>query len=387
MGVRLIRPAVAKTLFEQALHDAEPHRGTSQNLRKPTYALPELSVGLLERTPLFASPDGACFLSLGGSPCAIYRVGELDLVAVSYEGDALRLWPIRIVRKEIGRSLRRELHCIASGRSWKQLYFHQGGFFSKAALGLQSAGKQSAEQRQYAENQRLADRVLGLDGMEPARGKKRQAAMHALSGVALSEDRREAIERVQFDSQRRRSLSQPRSPRPRNGAMSVMAGVRGFAPAVFTPLEQNILFLKHRSAGEHPVFAEPETPAFIEDHPCIDLRSLYELTPADGERVIGLRWNVPAIRHINCAIAVRRGGKLPAPLHVQISFIDQRKPVFQVIQVVEAPLARGQRLRMMCPVNGTQHDQLYIRNAYLASAKAHRLVNRSQRSSRTGQPA
>lgn len=246
----------------------------------------------------------------------------------------------------------------------------------------------SRQEQKGARMLRVHESLVGSPDRGPSRGTKFRAAL----AVARSELHRltlvpnpwwdlESVLVAQARKDRAKSRRRLRAPR---------AGEIGFGWAI----EHGGAAHDHRRWAEMHLSAvsilsaeqaKSRARAIIEDHAYINLSALEARGWLDsrGHRTRQLAWPraLTGFDWIMLALAPAKGKT------ETIRFILSRdrlaRPQEQVISLVERPNMPGRRF-LQCPVRGTPHDRLYLRDGFFASAPAHKLDHRSRASGKIG---
>lgn len=151
------------------------------------------------------------------------------------------------------------------------------------------------------------------------------------------------------------------------------------------PIEGDELRALARYAGSHsaPVGERARSPgqrrrAAQHNHLCLDLKSLRSAGMLQPSCTVGRLIDLPGSSgpSVKAAVVVDLGRERS---HISVVFFGQRgsSARTQLISLqIEENLTR--RFRLICPIAGTRHDQLFLRDGYFASAAVQRVMPTSQ---------
>ncbi len=274
----------------------------------------------------------------------------------------------------------------------RQLHLFDGRFASRvfwSQRGYLSGNEGSHVDRRIRKLTEALGRLAGTDGWPKARGKNREKLLRLVAEseqapLPVRDDARIRLVRL-AERQEARERSKLRSNRlsgPCSTAAALLDGEEN-------PGAERLARQSRFPAESWRIPTIRSTPAFVpapagilEDYPALDLRVLDLATRMHGAEV----WT-------HSLVWRDASGDVP-PVLLVADFRDPLKPFlllelgheggssFQrllVDLVATNPGAKGARWYLQCPVTGHRADYLLLREGRFASAKAHRLVHRSQR--------
>ncbi len=116
----------------------------------------------------------------------------------------------------------------------------------------------------------------------------------------------------------------------------------------------------------------------LDDHPRLDMRTLINAGHAvSGQRssaVIDWADATPLIDGLRFVIDLRTS----VEPHIELEMMRQGQPTYQSLRLMHRGPGGRSRWCFVCPVSGTACEVVALRYGRFASAKAQRLVNRSQ---------
>ena len=264
------------------------------------------------------------------------------------------------------------------------IYFHSGVWASRDAHRIRSLNLSPHQQKGRAMGD-LRDAIRGTSVQKPARGARRR---ELLSEVKAELDLLGILPNTWIDLEpeferegeiiQRSTRRQERSRRPQETTLgyAIQCGrmanhdaevVRYRTSGVVPPSTPNI---GHAARAERPLAA-------LEDYPCIDLKTIRARGWLDAGYLVAwhLRW--PAELCESAEILMFIDMRSDPALYFEFSKKGQPPAYHQGIPIVSRSTMPG-RSFLRCPVLGTEHQQLFLRDGYFASQAAHRLQYRSQ---------
>lgn len=351
---------------------------------------PRIRIALLKREGLFESRNSEKRLwSLGcGQQRFLIRADESRRELLVYwqgETEGAQAVEIEWVQLRFGR--RPYFVCPGTGERCLDLYLSRNILASREAHGLALASKRGSPGTRWRMRvERVSDHLLGRDGKPQARGSKRSRLvdeMRALSVGYLDKEVQNVVaaEEVRRRRARRRPYRSHRHAGPMSTAAAFAYSESGVSFGSALAWMEPTLARAAAEGPTRPASEQEQRPVrILEEFAALDMRALNRIWP-DQEKlwVAGLRWPAPAMcgaERIVFAVDVRNDA---SPILLVRSVFSQAPPVEQVIELRPAHPGAPPRWFLVCPVTGQKCDILFLRDGYFASAKAQRLVHRSQR--------
>lgn len=228
----------------------------------------------------------------------------------------------------------------------------------------------------------LRDQLVGTATRSSVRGPRHPAAFAAaerelrrLKFVPNSWWRLEPVFQAKADAQRARTGREFRSPRVSQTSLG-FAVSNGY-PASHEELDR---FMESRlpgTAAHGPADWEGRSWARLEGCASIDIKTMQSLEWLVSFQITGwhLRWPAELTGDLDVTIFADCSEEGAWTLHCVLG--SARGAAVQVIQLVQRAEMSG-RWFMRCPILGTDHAQLYLRDGVFASSKAQRLRYSSQ---------
>jgi len=276
--------------------------------------------------------------------------------------------------------------CNRTGKAVSTLYFDDDQFWSRHALQHPYTSRAGPEERANLEAGKLGRRLIGTDGRGPARGQNRtRLARHliALSHVGAILDRPVvlAINKQMGGG----GAAQKHKPRRIPDAIATRTAAKrrrkkGYvSPSIIiSGMLEEIRWTRKRIPASPAGYVLPASIDFNDRYPCLSLRELTSLMPkAEGEIwAEALRWDLPTVGALEAWIGVdRHPGRRFAVIRLWSGDADRVQQIVEIVQGAQ----KNPKKYFVCPVTGVKTEALYFREGRFASARAQRLIHRSQR--------
>ena len=351
---------------------------------------PRISMGLLRRHGMFVSEVNELTLKIGEVIVfARYSREHDNLILTCRSNDCDRQKWIELDYAKLKFGYRRYFLCPLTQKRASEIHLVDGKFGCRQAHARLSAKNGSPAQRIEMRIDRWRAQLLGVKGYARARGQTRTRIIEKLRPIPLILDRFPELEPV-FYEERCRALGEAR----RKARASARADALSMASALSAgrPLKIAEALKEHsRVPAEMWLESTPKpsgnlleaAPAVLEAHAALDVRALAAVGLGRTKlEAHGLLWLLADGTEIARAVLVVdfREGVQPFLALRSLSTQDGDVPA-QIIRL--APSATTGRWFLECPILGKRCDILYLRGHCFASAKANRLVHRSQRSAKS----
>lgn len=274
--------------------------------------------------------------------------------------------------------------CPITGAHCRKLYLSHVGFASRQGTPGLNHSNSSPVQRHEQKLLRMRDRLLGLDGRGPARGRNRERLIDGLRKEPLIQLRWPELDEAFWNASQKqaRTESRPLRSSHRSSHASTAAALKAGQPAAAVDLDPYLTLPSAALNNRLPLpsgYPRQLPVAILEGHPSLDIGVLGAfLRPLEFE-LCGhfLRWNDQAGNLLCEMLAIF---DLRSPDQPLLSLQSPDGAHFHLQQLIRLfPRASDRRWYMECPILGTRHDLLFLRDGDFASAKGNRLVHRSQR--------
>lgn len=351
---------------------------------------PRISMGLLRRHGMFVSDVSELAFKIGEAVVFVRYYPEDNALRLTWKSssyDQQQLIGLGFTKLKFGD--RRYFICPLTGKRTSELHLVGGNFGCRQAHARLSAKNGSPTQRFELRISRWRAQLLGEQGYVRVRGKTRNRIIQKLKPIPFILGRFPELAPVFHDESARpvrEARCRARSSR-RADAMS-MASAMSAGRSLTTSdvlnahanLAAEIWLASIPKPSGHPLVA---TRAELESHAALDVRALAAI--GLGKVVLaahGLVWRLPDGTEIARALLVVdfRVADRPFLAVRSITGVDGAIPA-QFVRLV--PSATAGRWFLECPLLGTRCDILFLRGRRFASAKANRLVHRSQRKAAT----
>lgn len=345
---------------------------------------PALSVSALKHQGVFSNGGRPVGLMLNGAAFLIRHNEDDDSVTIAWKAEEPKVQKVQLQWVRVGYGRRPYLICPLSGRRRLTLYFHIA-FASAEALGLTRESRTGGRVvRSRAVANKAKARLLGSDGLPPARGRARKIAARKLKESGLRSQLAAAalleVERIEQAHLRRRYRHHGAI-----GVYSTAAALQAGARAHPSLTSHAIVAHLAGRIGEPPTelgCSGSHRVGLIPDYPALDVRVLEKIWQMDEQG----RWGV--------ALVWPDGSQAPLTVYLMASFDVLDRPALflemevngkvlkQTIELEPSRPRTPKRWFMRCPVTQARTELLYFRGGCFASAKAQRLVHPSQRTMR-----
>ena len=349
---------------------------------------PRISMGLLRRHGMFVSDVSELAFQIGRTIVfARYYVEDdtLFLRGKSSYYDQSQLIGFEFAKLKFGD--RRYFVCPLTRKRTSELHLVGGNFGCRQAHARLSAKNGSPTQRFEVRIGRWRDRLLGEKGYARARGKTRAQLVEKLKAIPFILMRFPDLAPVFHEESARPICEAKRRARAsmRADAMTMTSALdagRSLPTADVLDAHGNLMVELWLASIPKPSGKSLEAPlAELEAHAALDIRALAAIGLGEVELAAhGLVWRLSDGAEIARAILIADFRVADRPVLVARSLVGPEGAIPpQFVRLV--PSAMKGRWFLECPLLGTRCDVLYLRGHRFASAKANRLVHRSQRKS------
>jgi hypothetical protein len=276
--------------------------------------------------------------------------------------------------------------CPLTGANCYDLYLYRGRWASAKGHGLLRATRHgSRHDRRRAKLESINARLQGLEGLPKARGINRARlvgraltvpyATHLvadLADAAASEDRK----------RQKAAARRYRSTRKRGGC-STEAALAGGDAHPYQGVCSNdpggmLAIIRGYRSGPLDRAALAARPLRkLEDSAALDARVLSRIWTATQSTLATLKW--PGDMGGATLFVLAADFRDRSAPSVGLCRLSPDGPGFQILAVEPAGPYKPDNWVFLCPVLGTRHDVLFLRDGLFASAKAQRLIHASQR--------
>lgn len=275
--------------------------------------------------------------------------------------------------------------CPFTGQNCYDLYLHKGKWGSARGHGLLKATRDGSRlDRQRAKLDSIHARLQGAEGLPKARGATRARLVARALKVPYATQVIPDLEAAAADEDRKQQAARARAYRSnrKNGPCSTEAALAGgraqpYRGVAATPMSMLAIIggakveLLDRAALSSRALLK------LEECAALDARVLSRIWASGGAALTTLVWPAGMEDATQFVLAADfREGSAPS---VGICRLSPNGPGFQSLTVEAAGLYKPGNWVFRCPVLGTRHDVLFLRDGQFASAKAQRLVHASQR--------
>ncbi len=347
--------------------------------------LPKIPMTLLKRAKGFGEHGAVVVLESAGLNIAVTFMDPTSALIVWKDEGNLRSQIVQLTSISLPFGERPAFECPITSRACFDLCLYKERWASTVGHRLPVAIRSSNRLgRRQAKLEDVKNRLLGLEGTPKARGSNRRALVAAARKIPLALKMAPELYPIVKAVDDEESLETARAHRSRrqDGPFSTEAAIRRGA-----------------SLGIHESDAQARTllrlipmrPVEQLDHTVLRQRPLRRLEGAAtlNARVMGRLWDKTGAW---MSVLAWPASAMEGFKHWELAtdFSDpagqllirgaglQRSSV-QVIQTLPAGAYKPNNRVFVCPVLGTRHDVLYLRDGLFASAKAQRLIHASQR--------
>ena len=347
---------------------------------------PRIGMGLLRRHGMFVSDVRLL----------VFEFGRIDVSIKHYpeENDLCFLWKssthekmerIKIDLVLLKYGCRKYFICPLSGKRTSELHLVNDTLGCRQAHPRLSVNNGSPTQRFELRISRWRAQLLGEQGYVRVKGKMRSRIVQRLKAVPYITNRFPKLDQ-EFHEEEQLQISEAR----RKAQASMRSGALSLASAFSAgrDIETSGVLDGHGAWAPEiwlASIAEPSGQALnaplaeLEAHAALDVRALAAL--GLGKTALaahGLLWRQPDRTEFGRAILVADFRLANHPF-LAVRSLDGADGAIPVQFVRLVPSATAGRWFLECPLLGARCDILYLRAGRFASAKANRLVHRSQR--------
>ncbi|WGM48087.1 hypothetical protein KOAAANKH_02976 [Brevundimonas sp. NIBR10] len=348
--------------------------------------LPKLSVRQLKGAKVaFAHGQELVFESAGLRFVTKSIDGTSALIVWKDEGE-YRHQAIDFTGIDLRHGERPAFACPVTGKACYDLYLYRYVWASAKGHGRPRATKLGNRyDRQQVQLEAIRNRLMGLEGLPKVRGARRRALVKKAQAIpwgtrVFPELDAIAVEIDRVDGKRvARAYRSKRSDSPYSTEVALRLAQRHeLAPTELGAAELLNRLGHDGLAAAHNVAVPGRPLRKLESVPALDARVLSRLWARDrvwstalawpdmATGAVSIWWLATDLRDQACLIAgIRPFGSNDADV--------------QRLELRQAGAYKPNNLVFVCPILGTRHDILYLRDGFFASAKAHRLVHASQR--------
>ena len=347
--------------------------------------LPKLPMALLKRAKGFGDHGAVVVLDSAGLNVAVTFMDPTSALIVWKDEWNLRSEVVQLTSVSLRFGERAAFECPLTRRACFALRLYKGRWASTAGHRLPVAIRSSNRLgRRQAKLERLKNRLLGLEGAPKARGNNRRALVAAARKMPLALQTAPELYPISKTADDEESLQTARAYRSRRqeGPFSTEAAIRrGAKLGVHESVTQAKTLLR----------LNPMQPVKQLDLTMLRQRPLrrLEFAAALDARILGRLWDKagPWMTVLAWPAAAMEGFSYwelatdfsdPAR-HMLIRGVGLPRSNVQVLQTRPAGAYKPNNRVLVCPVLGTRHDILYLRDGLFASARAQRLIHASQR--------
>jgi hypothetical protein len=347
---------------------------------------PRFSMGQLRRHGMFVSDVSELAFKIGEAIVSIRYYTEDDTLLLKWKSNGFedgRLIGLTFAELKFGG--RRYFVCPLTGKRTSELHLVGGKWGCRQAFPRLTAKNGSPTQRFELRLRRWRAQLLGEDGYAQAKGKRRARIIEELKLIPYVVNRFPELGQI-FSQEADRAIQDKRRQARASVRVDELSTAQALSAGADVPtlgvldghrvLGAEILVRRIPQPGGHPLVAAI---AELESHAALDVRALARI--GLGQTALtthGLLWRRTDGTEIARALLVVDFQLPDRPFLAIWSLMgaDGAKPT-QFVRLV--PSATAGRWFLECPVLGTRCDILFLRAGRFASAKANRLVHRSQR--------
>lgn len=276
--------------------------------------------------------------------------------------------------------------CNRTGKPVTTLYFDDDQFWSRHALQRPYTSRAGPVERAGLEAWKLGRRLIGADGRGPARGENRDRIARRLIalgqfGAILDDPVILAINKQMSEggaSQKHRPRKIPDAIATRTAAKRLRKKGYVSPSIIISGMLEEIRWTRKRFPAPPAGDVLPASIDFNDRYPCLSLRELSSMMPpSEGEIwAEALRWDLPTVGPLEAWICVDRH---PGRRFAMIRFWSRDAERVQQIAEIVLGAQQNPKKYFVCPVTGAKTEALCFRDGRFASARAQRLIHRSQR--------
>ena len=278
--------------------------------------------------------------------------------------------------------------CPISGKPCFELYYSRRGFASAGGLGiLQASQRGSRIARGQAKLDGTTARLLGLEGFGRARGQNRERLIAKALEVPLATRIVPGLDTIAHEQEqraRRRAQAPHRSKRKTSAYSTEAALARGATEAPSTGRntpQQLIAYIRTRAFQDSdPEAVRSRPPKLLEQVAALDARELSRQWTGKPSWQGVLMWPPEVMEGAEKFVIV---ADLSDPETASVGlrgFGSDGQARLHLLNVAPAGPNKPTSWVFICPILGSRHDVLFLRDGLFASARAQRLVHASQRS-------
>lgn len=347
---------------------------------------PRIPIRLLKREGLLEGDGGRMMLRTAGLDVVVGCMDSSNALIAWKDEDQVQQERVSLSFNYLRFGERPVFLCPRTGENCYDLYLWRGRWASAEGHGLLHATRHGSRlDRRRAKLQSINARLEGLEGLPKARGATRARlvdraltvpyATHLvgdLQSSCASEDRkRQKAAARRFRSTRKRGPcsteaaaaggeAQPYRGVCSNDPRGMLAIIRGH---------------RHQAPDRAALSARPLLR--LEDRPALDARVVSRTWATAKSTLTTLVWPMSMEGARQFVLAADFSD--PSAPSVGLCRLSPDGPGFQSLTVEAAGPYKPGNWVFVCPVLGTRHDMLFLRDGLFASAKAQRLVHASQR--------
>lgn len=348
---------------------------------------PRISIRLLKREGILARPFGDVVIDTAGLDVRVTVM--CDSYALFAWKDEGRLWEQEVTLCDIPLRFgkRRAFECRALLQPCFDLYLTRYGWVSAKGGGLLRASNRSGRiGRQLVRLDRIRARLLGLDGTPKARGANRTRLLAELRSIPFGTWHIPEAEFMvaDYDHAKRLEAAKPYRSRRATSPRSTEAALEAGLSDPFLGSDSTMApFLLKEAASSHPSQLDNDALSkrplkVLESTAALDARVLSKLLSRDRPWCGTLIWPAPAMEGATRFVLVADLKDRHDP-RLAIKRTGPAGSSWQILRVQRASDYKPNNLVFICPVLGTRHDVMFLRDGFFASPKAQRLIHRSQR--------
>lgn len=348
---------------------------------------PRVSIRLLKREGILTKPFGDVVINTAGVDVRVTVMCDSYALFAWKDEGRLREQEVTLCDISLRFGSRRAFQCRASLQPCFDLYLTRYGWVSAKGGGLQRAGNRSGRiGRRLVRLDRIRSRLLGLDGTPKARGANRTRLLAELRGIPFGTWHIPEAEFMVFDHDQAKRLeaAKPFRSRRANSPHSTEAALAAGSSDPFLGSDSAMasLLLERAASSE---LSQLDTDSLsrrplkvLETSAALDARVLSKLLPRDRPWCRTLIWPPSAMEGATRFVLAADLTDRSAP-RLAIKRTGPTGSAWQSVNVRRSSDYKPNNLVFVCPVLGTRHDVLFLRDGFFASPKAQRLVHRSQR--------